>query len=435
MQPIRDWPIPLFIRAVYDVIRRSRSGEMAQVEHINPRILTWAREAAGFTIPEAAPKLGLKDGMKASAADKLVAIELGDGHISRTVLQKAASVFRRPLITFYLPEPPRRGERGEDFRTPGSGIVSSKEESMLDALVRNVRARQQLVREILEDEEEAVSHPFVGSISQKANAKAVSDAIRETLGVPTEAQRRAHSPEQLFAHLRAAAERAGVYVLLLGDLGSPQSDIGEHVFRGFALADDIAPIVVINDNDAAAGRSFTLVHELAHIFLGASGISGPLRRQSSHAVERLCNDAAGHFLLPPGALEQVAQAARGADVARANELSAAVASQWHVSQGVVVYRFVRNGWISEDVASALFAAFTERWRKTKEREKAERDPDADGPGYYQLRRSMVGARLLDLSRRALQGGTISRTTAAKVLGVRPTGVDSMLFVPERARRT
>ena len=302
------------------------------------------------------------------------------------------TVFRRPLITFYLPEPPRRSERGEDFRAPGFGIVSPKEESMLDALVRDVRARQQLVREILEDEEEAVSHPFVGSISQKANAKAVSDAIRETLGVPIEAQRKALSPEQLFAQLRAAAERAGVYVLLLGDLGSPQSDIGEHVFRGFALADDIAPIVVINDNDAAAGRSFTLVHELAHIFLGASGISGALRRQSPHAVEQLCNDAAGHFLLPPGALEQVVQAAQGADAARANELSAAVASLWHVSQGVVVYRFVRNGWISDEVASSLFAAFTDRWRKTKEREKAERDPDADGPGYYQLRRSMVGAR-------------------------------------------
>jgi hypothetical protein len=96
---------------------------MAQVEHINPRILTWAREAAGFTIPEAAPKLGLKDGAKTSAAEKLEAIELGDGQISRTVLQKAATVFRRPLITFYLPEPPRRSERGEDFRAPGFGMA------------------------------------------------------------------------------------------------------------------------------------------------------------------------------------------------------------------------------------------------------------------------------------------------------------------------
>ncbi len=403
---------------------------MAQVEHINPRILTWARETAGFTIPEAAPKLGLKDGARASAAEKLAAIEV-DGQISRSVLQKAATVFRRPLIAFYLPEPPRRADRGEDFRTSSAGTVSGKEESMLDALVRDVRARQQLVREILEDEEEAFQRPYVGSMPQNASPGAVSSAIREVLEVSPEAQCRARSPVQLFGHLRAAAERAGVYVLLLGDLGSPQSDIGEHVFRGFALADGVAPFVVINDNDAAAGRSFSLIHELAHIVVGASGISGPLRRSSAHGVERLCNDAASHFLLPSGALEQMAEGAQGADAQRANDLSAAVAERWNVSQGVVVYRFARHGWISDETASALFAGFTERWRKTKEREKAERDPEAGGPGYYQLRRSMVGARLLDLARRSLQGGSITRTTAAKVLGVRPTGVDSML-APERA---
>lgn len=406
---------------------------MSEVEQINPRMLTWARETAGFTIPEAAPKLGLKDGARASAAEKLASIE-SDGQISRVMLQKAAAVFRRPLITFYLPEVPRRGERGEDFRAPGASAVSPKEEGMLDALVRDVRARQQLVHEILEDEEEAVRRPFVRSMPQHANSTAVSDAIRATLEFATEAQRRARSPEQLFGQLRAAAERTGVYVLLLGDLGSPQSDIGEHVFRGFALADDVTPFVVINDNDAAAGRSFSLIHELAHIFIGASGISGPLRRSPAHGVERLCNDAASHFLLPPGAVEQVAEGAKGADAERADELSAVIAERWHVSQGVVVYRFVRNGWISDETASALFAAFTERWRKTKERERAERDPDTDGPGYYHLRRSMVGPRLLDLTRRALRGGTITRTTAAKVLGVRPTGVDSMLNVPERARR-
>jgi hypothetical protein len=35
------------------------------------------------------------------------------------------------------------------------------------------------------------------------------------------------------------------------------------VFRGFAPADDLAPFIVINDNDPA--HSFTLLHELVHI--------------------------------------------------------------------------------------------------------------------------------------------------------------------------
>lgn len=408
---------------------------MAQVEQINPRLLTWARETAGFTVPEAAPKLGLKDGANGTAAEKLAAIE-ETGQISRPVLQKAAAVFRRPLIAFYLPDVPRRGERGEDFRAPASagGSVSPKEEAMLDALVRDVRARQQLVREILEDEEEVVKLPFVASMSKNSSPKAVAEAVRLAIDFKIDAQERCGTPEHLFRQLRSAAERAGVYVLVLGDLGSPQSDISEQVFRGFALTDSFAPFVVINDNDAAAGRSFTLVHELAHIIVGSSGVSGPLRRSSKNPVERLCNDAASCFLLPPGALDAIAQSAKGADATTANQLSAAIAAKWNVSQAVVVYRFARNDWISDETASILFASFADRWRQHKERVRQEREPDASGPGYYQLRRSMIGARLLDLTRRALRGGFITRTTAAKVLGVRPTGVEAMLTVPERARR-
>lgn len=406
---------------------------MPQVEHINPRLLTWARETAGFTVPEAAPKLGLRDGANGTAAEKLTAIE-ETGQISRPVLQKAAAVFRRPLIAFYLPDVPRRGERGEDFRAPAGGSVSQKEEGMLDALVRDVRARQQLVREILDDEEEAVVLPFVASMSKSSSPQVVAEAIRRAIRFPLDQQERCGTPESLFRQLRLAAEQAGVYVLVLGDLGSPQSDIGEQVFRGFAIADSFAPFVVINDNDAAAGRSFTLVHELAHILVGSSGVSGPVRRTSQNPIERLCNDAASYFLLPTNALEAVAQSAKGADADQANQLSASIAERWNISQAVVVYRFVRSGWISDETATSLFASFSERWRQHKERQRQERDPDATGPGYYQLRRAMVGARLLDVTRRALRGGSITRTTAARVLGVRPTGVEAMLDVPERARR-
>ena len=71
-------------------------------------------------------------------------------------------------------------------------------------------------------------------------------------------------------------------MLLLGDLGSHHSDMNEEVFRGFALADEIAPFVVINDNDATTARSFSLIHELAHIWIGASG-RAPAQGYRSHA--------------------------------------------------------------------------------------------------------------------------------------------------------
>jgi Zn-dependent peptidase ImmA (M78 family)/transcriptional regulator with XRE-family HTH domain len=403
---------------------------MAQAAQINPGILSWARETAGLSVEEAAEKLGLKSTAKASAAEKLLRVEGGARPIGQGMLQKAADAYRRPLVAFYLPQPPARGERGEDFRAV-AGAASPREDAMLDALIRDVRARQAMLREVLSDDEDARKLPFVASCKISQGAKIVEAKIRATLGVTITDQRRARDPGALFSHLRAATEKAGVYVLLLGDLGSHHSDIGEDVFRGVALADDIAPFVVINDNDAAPARSFTLLHELTHILIGASGVSGPMRGMSENAIERFCNEVAGDFLLPPEALEKMA-AARGADFHRAMSLTDDIARSWNVSQGVVTYRFLLNRWITDEVATAMFRTFADRWRAQKQRDRETRGPDDTGPDYYIVRRSQLGAGLLDVVRRAIQGDTLTHTKAARILGVAPAAVDQLLRERSRA---
>jgi hypothetical protein len=120
------------------------------------------------------------------------------------------------------------------------------------------------------------------------------------------------------------------------------SDIGEDVFRGFALADNVAPFVVINDNDAIAARPFTLMHELVHIWLGESGVSGPLRNVPENVVEQFCNNTASEFLLPPGSIPDLSnlQDASFDDVSRAVQSLAAV---WKVSEPAVAYRLSSAG--------------------------------------------------------------------------------------------
>ena len=403
---------------------------MATGVQINPRILAWARETAGLSPEESAAKLGLKTTAKATGAEKLLEAERGERPVGRGVLQKAAAAYQRPLITFYLPEPPARGERGQDFRAV-SGARSPRDDAMLDALVRDVRARQQLVREVLLDDEDARPLPFVGTFQMGGGAGMVAGSIRSALGVSAEEQRSAKDASALFGLLRAATERAGIFVLLLGDLGSHHSDIGEEVFRGFALADQVAPFVVINDNDAVTARSFSLVHELAHIWIGASGVSGPLRGMPENVVERFCNEVAGEFLLPPKALATLSEV-RGADAERALALTDEVSRIWNVSQGVVTYRLLANGWISADVATELFRAFAERWRLERQRVRDTRETDDIGPGFYIVRRSRLGAGLLSVVRRALQEDALTHTKAARILGVAPTRVDQLLQERRRA---
>lgn len=47
---------------------------MSVGEAINPVVLAWARETAGLSIEEAAHKIGLTSGTRATAAEKLEAM-------------------------------------------------------------------------------------------------------------------------------------------------------------------------------------------------------------------------------------------------------------------------------------------------------------------------------------------------------------------------
>ena len=159
-----------------------------------------------------------------------------------------------------------------------------------------------MVRQILEDAEEAERRPLVGSARITDGPAKVAASIRAALGITEEQQRRSRDAGALFSVLRTVAERAGIYVLMRGDVGSHHSDIGEDVFRGFALADDLVPFVVINDNDAATARSFTLLHELAHCAAcrktSPSGFATMLRANSCYhpRQSRITRDCCGRPL-------------------------------------------------------------------------------------------------------------------------------------------
>ena len=97
-------------------------------------------------------------------------------------------------------------------------------------------------------------------------------------------------------------------MLLKGDLGNYVSAIDTRVFRGFCIADEVAPFVVINDQDARTAWTFTLLHETVHLLLGHTGVSGAYTESE---VERFCDDVAGEFLLPGDEMDELRQLVGG----------------------------------------------------------------------------------------------------------------------------
>ena len=388
---------------------------------INPEILVWARETAGLTPEEAVRKLGIRDARGVGAIDRLAALEAGSAQPTRPLLVKMAKQYRRPLVTFYMPSPPRRGERGRDFRTLPEGH-SDAAEALLDALIRDVRARQSMVRALLEDEEEADPLPFVGSVRMADGAPALLASIRKTLRISLDAFRSAGSSEDAFALLRARAEAAGVFVLLIGNLGSHHTAIDLETFRGFALADKIAPFVIINDQDAQVAWSFTLLHELAHLWLGETGVSGAF---AEAAIERFCNMVASEFLLPSEELANL-QVDDATDFETAQARITAFAQDRHLSRSMVAYKLYQAGAIERDAWGRLSAFFRQKWLQSRaERRERAREKEG-GPSYYVVRRHRVGTALIDLVRRTVAEGILAPSKAGKILGVKPANVEMMV---------
>ena len=378
---------------------------------VNPDILSWARVTAGLSEVEAAKKLGL------SGPHRLKALESGDRDPSQRQLLNISEKYHRPLLTFYMQTRPRESDKGQDFRTlPEAPTPSS--EALLDALLRDVHVRQGLVRAALEEAEEDEPLPFVGSAEMGNGVDALVGAMREVLGFSEGDFRAQKTVIDAFAALRAAAEKVGVFVLLIGNLGTYHTDIDARVFRGFALADEVAPFIVINDNDSRAAWSFTLLHELAHVFLGETGISG---YDGETEVEKFCDSVAGRFLLDSAEL-----AAIGAqNIVDSQELVkriSAFAVDRNLSRKMVAYNLLRSGRITGEVYGELSDAFdADRLAKKKERREG-----GGGPDYYKVKRHRVGPGLVNLVKRMVADGVLSTTKAGKVLGVKPTAVNRLV---------
>jgi Zn-dependent peptidase ImmA (M78 family) len=390
------------------------------MQGMNPQIFEWARSNAGLTLEEAAHALGI------ASSDRLKAIEDGSEVPTRPLLLKMSKQYRRSLLTFYLAAPPKKGDRGQDFRTlPPDRSLSG--DALLDALIRDLRARQSLVRATLELEEEQEPLAFIGSAQVSDDVAATARTLQSTMKVDLSTYRGCKTPEDAFAYLRECAENMGIFVLLVSNLGSYHTTIPVEVFRGYVIADPIAPFVVINDQDARTAWSFTLVHEIAHLLLGSSGVSGT---HGELAIEQFCNAVAGELLLPRIDL-QTLKVGNRQNLDEMLSLISAFAGDRHISREMVAYSLYKTGAINWPVWQALNVKLGEMRAQEKLRQAA-RKQRKEGPSYYVVRRYHLGRALLEFANLNVNAGTLSPVKAAKILGVNPRSVYPLLVdMPQR----
>jgi Zn-dependent peptidase ImmA (M78 family)/transcriptional regulator with XRE-family HTH domain len=377
---------------------------------VNPEILVWARETAGLSLEEAARAIQLNAAYGKTGGERLAELEAGQGEPSRSLLLRMSKKYRRSLVIFYLDKPPRREDRGQDFRT----LPHTEYDPNLDALIRDLKTRQNLVKSLLEDEEvEPLS--FIGSAQMGQGVEVVSQSIVETIRFGLGEFRARRTISQAFSYLRERVESVGVFVLLLKNLGSRHNDIPVEVFRGFAIADPIAPFVVVNNGDARVAWSFTMLHQVAHLWLGTTGISGT---SEDIEIERFCNQVAGNILLPAAEM-RVLQDVRAASIEEAIAAISRFADERNISRAMVAY----NLYLTQNLERPQWLELQQRF--DRERESAEgkkKEGREGGPDYYTIRRRDLGPSLIRLVDRSMRDGSLTPTRAARILGLKPGNV-------------
>jgi|SRR5580698_9213352 Zn-dependent peptidase ImmA (M78 family) len=314
----------------------------ARVE-VSPRLLAWARRRSGLTVDDLVrrfPGLG--------------AWERGELLPTFKQLEGYAKATHTPIGFLFLPEPPEEQVPIPDYRTMGDKGIRRPSPDLLDTIYQ-CEQRQDWYREFAQVNQEKLVE-FVGSLTTATPPVAAAATMREALRFdPGE---RGSTWAEALRRLISRAEELGFLIMVNGVVGSnTHRKLDPREFRGFALADPLAPLVFVNGADTKAAQIFTVVHELTHLWLGGAALDdADLTAAVSPETERWCNQVAAEVLLP---LSAVTESPQVADLAAEAER---LAQRFKVSTLVALRRIYDAGRLNWDDYQAAYRAEFERIR-------------------------------------------------------------------------
>ena len=258
-----------------------------QLAYITPELLRWARQTAKFSISEFSLKLKVKE-------KKILDWESGEDYPTINQLEKIAKYCRRPLSVFYLPEPPEDFQTLRDFRKKDHQREYS---TALTFIIRDIQRKQNWLSDILADEGES-QLDFVGRCTSNSSIYDVAYDIKKELEIDID-----KNNDKALNEWITKVENKGIFVSLASNIHSHLL-IDKDEVKGFAISDKFAPFIFINTADSKNSQLFTLVHELVHIWIAASGLSAfdviDFRNESEKfdPLEIFCNEVTAEILMP-----------------------------------------------------------------------------------------------------------------------------------------
>lgn len=316
--------------------------------------LSWAAASSGYSLNDFAHYL---------YKTEQTASNIAQGQLTVEQLKKFSEKAKVPFGFLFLDKPPKDYQPDTsfvDFRT-----VSHQKPLSADfkKTLRDVEHKQTWYRNYLVSID-ANKLPFVGKFSKnkQISNELVAHEIRETLKLD---QIKTSNTDAYFTALSKACEGIGVLVFKNSIvINNTKKPLNAKEFRGFVITDEYAPCIFINSDDSKNANVFTLVHELAHIWLGESGVSDTAFN-ANHQSEAKCNAIAALVLVPANEFVQLWDASNDNARTKIKQLN----THFKVSELVIARTALTHNKISQTLYNQIDEETEKAWRLYKEKNK------------------------------------------------------------------
>ena len=373
---------------------------------LKPQVLKWARERAGLGADELAIKIKVKP--------KRVDVWEDSGEITIVQAEKLARSTHTPLGYLFLSEPPEEHLPIPDFRTIGDQPPRRPSPDLIETLYTMQRRQDWMRDEVIDKGIEPLA--FVAGYNRETDPEIVANAIRNILDLERDWAEHLSSLDEALRVLRERIEDARILLFLNGVVGNnSHRKLDAEEFRGFVLVDDYVPLIFVNNNDYKAPKMFTLAHELAHLFVGESGVSNSEEYpEPQNVTERFCNEIAAEFLVPATHLSSIWN-----QYSDENRAFTQLARRFKVSKLVVARRALDLGIINQ-------RAFFEFYEVSQRDVLYSQQESRTGGNFWRTQNVRIGRRFGSEVVRALREGRLLYRQAYELTGLRGRTFDTFV---------
>ncbi len=375
---------------------------------IAPEMLNWIIKKAQY------------EHINSTTFDMLLKWQSGEKVPTFNQIEKISKKTNIPFGYFFLKTPPQEKCSIVDYRTVDSLSLQEPSRNLIDTLDAMAEI-QEWMREYLKDNGFRPLD-FIGKYNKEPKVMLIVDSIRHTLNLDIEWFRDNKTPTDSFSYIRKRCEDVGILVMVNGVVGQNthrKLDLSE--FRAFTLVDNYAPLIFINTNDSITGKLFSLLHELAHIWIGIDSLfnvqeNGMLPVKP---IEQICNAVAADILAPNELFIEKWTELDGTNLDKVTELS----KSFRCSKSVITRKALQNNFITKRDYDSIIADIITQYQIWKDEQNGKRSAGGD---YYKTMSSRLDHRFLKALENSVKEGKIQYTEAYRMTNTNRTTFSNLI---------